>query len=171
MASVQFDSISKEFSGTDLGDARLEKRVLKIADTLAAMPDESFPTLTSNDSELEALYRFLNNDKVEADLVLAPHYRETVRRSALEKIVVVIHDNVRGSGGSKQGASTRSKASTRTRRWCRRSKRARRSEYSVSFRSFVRGLLSRIRTSSPSDTRGFASSSGGSSWSTWLVGA
>ena len=99
MASVQFDSISKEFSGTDLGDARLEKRVLKIADTLAAMPDESFPTLTSNDSELEALYRFLNNDKVEADLVLAPHYRETVRRSALEKIVVVIHDTTAFSFG------------------------------------------------------------------------
>ena len=101
MATVEFGPISGEFSGAELGDARLEKRVLKIADTLAAMPDESFPTLTSNDSELEAFYRFFNNEKVEAELVLAPHFRETARRAALEleKSVVVIHDTTAFSFG------------------------------------------------------------------------
>lgn len=99
MASVDFGPIVEEFSGADLGDARLEKRVLKIADTLAAMPDESFPSLASNDSELEALYRFLNNERVEAELVLAPHYRETIRRATLEKSVVVIHDTTAFSFG------------------------------------------------------------------------
>jgi hypothetical protein len=63
------------------------------------MPDESFPALTSNDSELEALYRFLSNERIEAELVLAPHYRETVRRAALEESVVVIHDTTAFSFG------------------------------------------------------------------------
>jgi len=105
MGSVEFGPVSREFFGAELGDSRLEERALKVVETLAAAPDESFPTQTSDDGELEALYRFLNNGRVEPELLLAPHYRETFRRAAAEKSVIVIHDTT----GFSFGGETRRK--------------------------------------------------------------
>lgn len=105
MGSVEFGPVSKEFSGADLGDGRLEKRALKVVDALAAAPDESFPALTGDDSELEALYRFVNNERVEPELLLTPHYRQTARRATDAETVVVIHDTT----GFSFGGETRRK--------------------------------------------------------------
>ncbi len=98
-------AISEEISGVRLGDARLEKRAVTIAESLAATPDASFPRSTSDDGELEALYRFLNNERIRPELLLAPHYEATARRAAAADRVVVIHDTT----GFSFGGETRRK--------------------------------------------------------------
>ena len=99
MISTELSHISEEFADTQLGDARLDRRAVTIEETLSAAPDESFPTLTGDDSELEALYRFVNNERVTPERLLAPHYAATARRAAAAGPVIVIHDTTGFSFG------------------------------------------------------------------------
>ena len=82
-----------------LGDARLARRAVQLVDFLAAAPDKSFPRQMDDDGELEALYRFVNNEKVQPELLLAPHYRATSARAAEAGRVIVIHDTTGFSFG------------------------------------------------------------------------
>lgn len=90
--------VSSEFLDTPLGDTRLTKRAVGIADRLGTAPDQSFPSLF-DDGELEGLYRFVNNERVEPDLLLEPHYRATARRAADVETVIVAHDTTGFSFG------------------------------------------------------------------------
>lgn len=86
-------SISEEFTGACLGDLRLSKRLVGIADRMAEQPDRSFPKAVRGDSELEAVYRFFQNEKVTWTGVMAPHVARTVERvAACAEPVVVAHD-------------------------------------------------------------------------------
>lgn len=82
-----------------LGDARLSRRAVQLVDLLAAAPDKSFPRQMDDDGELEALYRFVNNEKVQPELLLAPHYRATSCRASEAGRVIVIHDTTGFSFG------------------------------------------------------------------------
>jgi hypothetical protein len=53
------------------------------------------PQLAPNDAELEGCYRFLNNEQVTAEAVLAPHRRRTVERAAAHAEVLVVHDTTK----------------------------------------------------------------------------
>ena len=65
---------------------------MQIAGTLGCEPEASLPVATGNDSDLEATYRFLNNDRVTAEEILRPHLRETLRRCGEATRLVVAHD-------------------------------------------------------------------------------
>lgn len=84
--------LKDEYRAAELGDKRLAGRLLKVAMNAAAAPDASFPSAAGNDAELEATYRFLNNERVTAEAILAPHQRETIRRARASSAVVVAHD-------------------------------------------------------------------------------
>jgi len=75
-----------------LNDARLQRRFDAIVASMTKTPDESFPKVFSDDSELEATYRFLNNERVSADALLAPHISDTIARAAREPLILVAHD-------------------------------------------------------------------------------
>jgi hypothetical protein len=83
---------SDEVLGIALGDARLERRAAKIVGVLSASPGDSFPVQAGEDAELEALYRFLNNERVEFDALLNPHMQMTAARAVAAREVIVIHD-------------------------------------------------------------------------------
>jgi hypothetical protein len=85
--------VSVEFDGADLGDERLNRRVRKIAGTLARTPEGTFPHLASDPSELEAIYRFLGNESVSWSDVLAPHSACTAVRAEEYGEVLVLHDS------------------------------------------------------------------------------
>jgi hypothetical protein len=85
-------AIGEEFENAWFADARLSRRLVRIAETADKKPGASFPNLADSDAELEATYRFLNNKSVEPELVLEPHFRATARRSGEHERVVVIHD-------------------------------------------------------------------------------
>lgn len=89
----QIFSIGKELSRADFGDKRLSGRLEKLADSLAARPEESFPEATGSVAALEATYRFLGNPKITPDKILSPHIDATIERSCRGKgRVLVAHD-------------------------------------------------------------------------------
>lgn len=81
-----------DFAGGDFGDKRLTKRLLSIVEGLSPNPAASLPDATSSDGELEGTYRFLKNEKVTPDGILAPHYAATARRAKEAGLVLCAHD-------------------------------------------------------------------------------
>jgi len=90
--ALALDDICKEFAGVDLGDARRNARLLKVAKRVSAAPADSFPKVLPSDSELEALYRLLRNDAVDWEAILAPHVAATVQRGVAQGLTRVVHD-------------------------------------------------------------------------------
>ena len=100
-----FPSPSTEFEGADLGDERLNRRLSRLADCFAVAPAASFPRLTSSDSDLEGVYRFLRNERVTPDRILSPHLAKTVERVGTRPVLAV-HDTTElafGGLGERKG--------------------------------------------------------------------
>jgi len=85
--------VSEEFAGAKLGDARLERRLLEIVHRLSLKPAESFPSVFSQESELEAFYRFIRNPKIFWEKLLEPHFSSTCKRASQSTDVIVVHDS------------------------------------------------------------------------------
>lgn len=76
-----------------LGDTRRTKRLQRIVEVLVGNPDRPFPEVFDQPSDLEGLYRFVRNQHLDFDAVLAPHCEATVRRAEAQKEVLVVHDS------------------------------------------------------------------------------
>lgn len=61
-----------------LPDVRLSRRFEVILEAVSKFPDRSFPQAFSTPAELEAAYRFLNNERVDWQELLAPEIDQTV---------------------------------------------------------------------------------------------
>ncbi len=83
-----------EFKDPDLSDARLDDRLRRIVATVVKAPSKSLPELFREPSQLEAAYRFFNNDSVKHDAILEPHIAATAKRAAAQELVRVAHDTV-----------------------------------------------------------------------------
>jgi hypothetical protein len=81
-----------EFGECQFGDKRLTKRLIKIADSLANLPESSINQVCKNWSEAKAAYRFFENDKVDVPKILAVHCKKTAQRASSCKKVLVIQD-------------------------------------------------------------------------------
>jgi hypothetical protein len=90
---VPVPSISEEFRGADLGDARRTRRLLKLAEAVARAPSTSFPKLAASDAELEGTYRFLSNEDIGWRDVIRPHFEATAARCDGRNGVLVVHDS------------------------------------------------------------------------------
>jgi hypothetical protein len=85
--------IAAEFAGAELGDVRRSRRLLKVAECAMAAPAVGFPRMVVDDSELEGVYRLLNNEEVEPDDVLEPHILATIARMRdVGGPVLIAHD-------------------------------------------------------------------------------
>src|SRR5262245_44247426 len=85
--------VAEDFRSTSIGDARLNRRVVRVVERLASKPEESFPDAMNGEAELEALYRLLNNERATPRALLAPHARATHERARLAGHVLAIHDS------------------------------------------------------------------------------
>lgn len=81
-----------EYAEVDLGDARRGNRLRQLVEALSVEPARSFPEVLGDGAELEAAYRFLSNSDVTPEAVLSSHHRETAKRCAQRKDVVIAHD-------------------------------------------------------------------------------
>lgn len=88
----KWDSIGEEYADADLGDKRRSDRLVTIAEALHREPSKGFPRALGSTAELEAFYRFVNNDGFSAADILEPHIEATVARVARAQAVVAIHD-------------------------------------------------------------------------------
>jgi hypothetical protein len=82
----------EERKEVDVGDRRLNKRAITSLDTLAAKPTMSIPSACSGWSETVAAYRFLDNDAVTWESILAPHWSCSQTRIACHKVVLMLQD-------------------------------------------------------------------------------
>ncbi len=84
--------MEEELEGINLGDERLNRRAISIAQRAVEGPGKSFPKMVKDASELEAFYRFFQNEQVEPKAILEPHRRATVARCNELPLVRVAHD-------------------------------------------------------------------------------
>lgn len=92
MTKTRLEAVSGELARADLGDARRSRRLGRIAERVLARPAASFPALMTDPSELEAVYRFLSSEHVQADAILEPHLQASVARASTEATVLAVHD-------------------------------------------------------------------------------
>lgn len=81
-----------EVLGADFGDKRLDKRLGKVIEELGAKPTLSIPAATHARAEMEAAYRFFDNDKVSPNKILAPHIVATRERISQCDFVLLVQD-------------------------------------------------------------------------------
>ena len=84
--------VAHEFSGAELPDVRLERRVTAVMSALAAKPDHSFPDAMGTDRALEGLYRLLNNPRVNHGPIFEAHALQTAERARNAGDVLILHD-------------------------------------------------------------------------------
>lgn len=81
-----------EMKRADFGDKRLNRRAIRILERLGDKPKLSIPAACRGWDETLAAYRFLENDKVQAESVLAPHTEATVERMREHAVVLCVAD-------------------------------------------------------------------------------
>jgi hypothetical protein len=86
-----------EFAGADMGDARLTKRLVKLADRLGDAPSASIPGACNGRAETQAAYRLFDQAREEKrglgwEEVLAPHMARTETRMAEHPVVLCLQD-------------------------------------------------------------------------------
>ena len=81
-----------ELGGADLGDRRLNRRLLRLVDALSAQPGASVPQAMGDWAATKGAYRFWDRDSVTAAAILAPHQAQSVARAADHERVIVVQD-------------------------------------------------------------------------------
>lgn len=86
------DWAEEEFGGCDLGDERLNKRLLILSRDLYARPTMSLPQACGDLAKTKAAYRFFDHVRVNMKSVLQGHYAATARRAQKEKLILAVQD-------------------------------------------------------------------------------
>jgi hypothetical protein len=82
----------REMESVDLNDSRLDGRIAILLSDLGNHPNLSIPAACRGRAEMQAAYRFFDNDAVSFDKVLAPHIERTRQRMAGHETVLMIQD-------------------------------------------------------------------------------
>jgi hypothetical protein len=85
-------SLVDEVRGAEFGDKRLDARLGKVVEELGANPNLSIPAATHARAEMEAAYRFFDNDKVSPEKILQPHINATLDRISQSDFVLLVQD-------------------------------------------------------------------------------
>ena len=83
---------AQEFETLDLGDARLNRRAVLLAERLAQKPGASIPNACHNWSETVAAYRFLSHEDVSWDDVMQAHWQASEQRIGQHPVVLCLQD-------------------------------------------------------------------------------
>jgi hypothetical protein len=84
--------VSAVMRRAELGDPRMVRRAVALAEALAAAPNKSLPKVWSTPSELEAAYRFLRNPRTEFEALVGAFQQSTHERALEKKRILAIHD-------------------------------------------------------------------------------
>lgn len=84
---------AEEFKDIDLGDRRLDKRAVLLAERLAANPLASIPQACGGWAETQAAYRFFAQDDIEWEDILAPHWQCAEARMRAYRVVLCLQDS------------------------------------------------------------------------------
>lgn len=85
-------SLALEVESSNLGDARLDRRFSRLVETLGKQPAQSIPAASEKRAEMEAAYRFFDNERVTPEKILEPHGRASVDRIGQTKMALLVQD-------------------------------------------------------------------------------
>lgn len=86
------DWSDSEFKNIDLGDSRLEKRVIRVASDLLGSPTAPINHASLDRASMKAAYRLFDNEKVTTEGILKPHRQNTIERLQGEEVVLLHQD-------------------------------------------------------------------------------
>lgn len=82
-----------QFGSADLGDARSNRRLVRVAEQIVAHPNETFPQKFHDPADLQGFYRLMKQERVTHASVLAPHVATTLEQMrATLGVVLNLHD-------------------------------------------------------------------------------
>ena len=82
----------EEMATVDLNDERLDARSAMLLSSLGNRPNLSIPSACGGRAEMEAAYRFFDNDKVRFDKLLASHVQRTLERLGEHPVALLVND-------------------------------------------------------------------------------
>ena len=85
-------SLGDEVRAAVFGDQRLTKRLGKVIEELGEKPNMSVPAATHGRAEMEAAYRFFDNDKITPEKILQPHIEATLDRISQTDVALLVQD-------------------------------------------------------------------------------
>jgi hypothetical protein len=84
---------TRHFGQADLGDRRLNRRIVQLADEVTGHPGGTLPDKLRHPHDLKAFYRLMNNPRVTYQKVLDPHQQQTLQRMrAHDGVTLILHD-------------------------------------------------------------------------------
>lgn len=86
------DWAEEEFYGIDLGDKRLNTRLLSVSRDLYARPQANIPQACQTRAKTKAAYRFFSNKQATMESILNPHFEATAERMEKEKVILAVQD-------------------------------------------------------------------------------
>ena len=81
-----------EFSEVDLGDERLNDRLIKIANSFSESPESPINQACEDWAETKAAYRFFKNDRVDSEEIFNAHSLKTAKRCQDHPIILAVQD-------------------------------------------------------------------------------
>jgi len=81
-----------ELQSIDLGDERLNRRAINIAETLGLAPGRTIPQAFPSWASTKACYNFFSSDLVSEAKIIAPHIEQTIKRMEEHPVVLLIND-------------------------------------------------------------------------------
>jgi hypothetical protein len=83
---------AEEFKTLDLGDKRLDKRAVLLAERLSEKPTASIPGACQGWAETQGAYRFFRQEDVEWSAILEPHWTCSLERIKPHRVVLCVQD-------------------------------------------------------------------------------
>lgn len=84
--------IVNELNSSDLGDERLNQRLIILADSFTNSPESPINQACSNWTETKAAYRFFKNDKVSYQKISQAHINTTTTRCLEHAVILAVQD-------------------------------------------------------------------------------
>ncbi len=85
--------VENEMADLDTGDTRLDKRTKNVLQTVIDKPNLAFTQQFQSARELKACYRLFDSDLITAETILEPHFKKSIERITLCKVVVIASDS------------------------------------------------------------------------------
>jgi hypothetical protein len=87
MPSCDIGWATSEFENVDLGDERLNQRLIKNCNSFSEVPESPINQSCDGWAETKAAYRFFKNEKVGEEKILEAHVKKTSIRSMAQKTI------------------------------------------------------------------------------------
>jgi hypothetical protein len=91
-AGVAQDWAEEELGEVEIGDRRLNRRLVSIAQAFYARPQANIPQACQTRAETKAAYRFIDHPETSMETILEPHYQATVARMRREAVILAVQD-------------------------------------------------------------------------------